>query len=406
VSIAAPGPEQVSEVLELIKEEKYFTYFFHNLNSPSWLQPLKDAGLFLDPPGPVETDEGLYHIPVWEASKYLIRVANIHPELVLEIALELETENFRVHQDLLQATMNMPPHIAVQMVPAVARWLDSRFESLIPEYAGNLMVYLAEGNQWEAALDLLVLLTEPVIEQRTESEDQTTGIARPSRARPRFERYMFEKLLKERVPRLARHRPFEVLEVLEKQLTKAIEYEERAGLRQRGTDGSIAWRAAIEDHPQNGSIRGFKELLTEAIRDLLEVVATEEQTRSILERYLEHRYSIFRRLAIHIVRLHPEHYQDLPVKLFSDRDNLSDPNIHHEFYLLMESAFRQSTTRCTATASGLDSGRAVSRTVRIQQATLQARSRRCRAAGGFGSAMAATLGAKALVGSPQPRPAT
>ena len=338
-SVPRPTSVQIDEVLEIIEDEKLSRYFFHDLNNPNWLQPLKDAGMFLNPPRPVETEKGFYRIPRWEASEYLIRVANVHPELVVEIALQIETENSHVHHDMLQAAMNMPPDIAAQMVPAVAKWLDSRFMTLVPEHAGDLMVYLAEGEQWGAALELLGLLTEPVTEQLPESDDRATRPSRPSEARPRFDRYMFEKLLRERVPQLTQQRPLTVLEVLEAQLVKAIEYEEQAGLWKRGADGSILWRSAIENHPQNRSIRDFKQLLTEAIRDLLQEISREDHVRSIIERYLEHQYSIFRRLAIHIVRLHPKHYQDLLVQLFSDQKNLDRTDIHHEFYLLMESAF-------------------------------------------------------------------
>ena len=339
MSVARPTPGQVEQALEIIKEEKYSHYFFYGLKSPGWLCPLIGAGVFHNPPEPDETDEGLYRIPYWEASGYLIRVVNVHPDIVLELALQIETENYRVHHDLLQAAMKMPADIAAQMVPAVAKWLDSRFASSVPEHAGDLMVYLADGNQWDATLELLQLLTEPVIEQLPERDDQAIRPLRTSEARPHFDTYTFEELLKERVPRLTQQCPFPVLQVLEGQLAKAIQHEGQAGLWKKGTDGSILWRSAIEHHPQNRSIRDFKRLLTEAIRDLLQEVATQEPACPIIERYLEHHYSIFRRVAIHIVRLHPKHYQDLLVQLFSDQKNLDRTDIHHEFYLLMESAF-------------------------------------------------------------------
>ncbi|MBC8493118.1 MAG: ATP-binding protein, partial [Chloroflexi bacterium] len=334
-----PSPETVEVLVQALSDESYCRYFFRDLGNPAWLPVLKAAGLFSEPPQPIEAERGLYKIPPWEASKYLVRVAGVHPGPVVEIALRIETENVHIYHDLLQAGMKMPPDKAARMVPAVVKWLRSRFMILIPKHVGDFMVYLAEGDQWDGALELLELLTEPMIEQLPESADEAIRLFRPSEAKPRFEKRVFEDLLKTRVPRLAERQPFTVLEVLEAQLVKAIEYAEQAGLWKRGADGSILWRSAIEDHPQNSSIRNIKELLAEAIRDLLQEVAADDDARQIIERYLDHQYSIFRRLAIHVVRLHPKHYGDLLISLFSERANLDDPNIHHEFYLLMESAF-------------------------------------------------------------------
>ncbi|MBC8493107.1 MAG: hypothetical protein H8D43_04910, partial [Chloroflexi bacterium] len=338
-TIASPSWDEVDQVLSLIKDTPYFRYFFYDLNNPGWLPPLKDVGIFHNPPEPTEAEKGLFRIPPWEASRYLIRVAHVYPGLVAEIALQIETENFRVHQDLVQAAMRMPPAIAAQMMPPVIRWLDSRFKGLVPEYAGDLMVYLAEGGQWEAALRLLQALTEPTIEQPSEGENERLPRLARSQAQPRYDKYILEQILEKHIPQLARTHPLRVLAILEAQLIGAIELEQEVGQWRQSADGSIFWRSAIEDHPQNSGLREMKELLAEAIRDILQEVATDEHVRSVIKRYLTHQYSIFRRLAIHMVRLQPEHYQDLVGRLFGDRANLDDPNIHHEFYLLMGAAF-------------------------------------------------------------------
>ena len=340
-STREPTASEVTQVLELLGEESYSRYFFHDLANPAWLKPLRDSGFFSKPPDPILTEEGFYRIPRWEASEYLVRVANVHPDIAVDIALEIETENFRVLRDLVQAGMRMPAAEASRMVPAVIRWLESRFQNLIPKYAADLMVHLAEGDQWDTALELLQALTEPVIDKpREQDADRAEGLLLPE-AKPRYKKYLLEEILEEQAPQLIIRRPFAVLATLENQLTKAVELEQELGRREKSTDGSIMWRSAIEDHPQNSRIKDIKKLLTEGLRNTLEEAVQQDpdEARDTVMRYLEHPYSIFRRLAIHIIRLHPDQYRDFLIQLLNNRKSLDDTNIHHEFYLLMESAF-------------------------------------------------------------------
>ena len=333
-----PTPSLAEVLADALREPSLARYFFRDLDNPAWLAPLKDAGLFDSPPPPIETEEGGYRIPAWDASEYLIRVADAHPDLVVEITLKVETENFRVHQDLLQAAVRMAAEEAAEIVPAVIQWLHGGSVSLVPKYAGELMVYLAQGQQLDAALELLRDLTEPIVQPPPEDQE-VPGWLRPATAQPRIERYALERTLQKQVPRLADICWVRVLPILEAQLVKAVELEREAEQLERAGDLSRIWRSAVEDHPQNSSTGDMKDLLIAAIRDTLVGAATEAGARESIERYLQHEYSIFRRLAIHVIRLNPEYYLDLVTRLLSSRANLSDPDIHHEFYLLMESEF-------------------------------------------------------------------
>jgi hypothetical protein len=336
-----PSGRQVNQLVSLIKQPSLLRYFFHDLNNPAWLPELKEAGVFSHPPEPVkEGDE--YYITRWEASEYLARVANVHPDLVVEIALQIETEDFRIHQDLLQAALNMPPAIAAGMVPAAIEWVvGGHFASSVPECVGKLMVYLGKGGQWEASLNLLKALTEPIIDPPPDKDKEQTLVIQLSKARPRYDKFIFEEIMERQVPDLIQICPLRVMTALENQLIKAIECEREARGGSRNEDRSISWRSAIEDDLQDRHHQDMKALLTTALRNALEEAARQDpdESRNILERYLEHRYSIFRRLAIHVVRFYPDHYREFVNRLLDNRENLHDRDIYHEFYLLMESAF-------------------------------------------------------------------
>jgi len=81
-------------------------YLFSRL-SDCWLLPLKDAGFFKHPPGPVvDEQKQIVSFPTWPESQYLARMASKSPELVLEIVREIpDTDNVRIHESLADACL-------------------------------------------------------------------------------------------------------------------------------------------------------------------------------------------------------------------------------------------------------------------------------------------------------------
>lgn len=336
-SLSRPTPEEVNLVLQMLGQAEYVRYFFHDLKNPAWLEPLKGAGVFRTPPEPAETEKDSYAVPLWHASRYLIRVAKTDPDPVIEIALQIETENFHVHAHLIQAAMNMPADKAAQMVPAIVNWLDSRFRSLVPNYAIELMVYLAEHDEAETALDLLEVLTAPRVEEiSVPTAEEHRRVRRE--AQPRYERWYLKELIESKLPALSKLDALGVVDILERQLRKSIDIEGRG---MAADDGFYMWRPAIEDHPQNWGHGELKDLLTVGLRDALERAMSDapEQVESIIERYLGDSFSVFRRLALHLIRVGRQRYRKLLPELFEGRRFLDDIAVHHEFSLLMQECF-------------------------------------------------------------------
>ena len=75
-----PTEEIIQTLSNLLKSEVRYTYFFQKLESPAWLEPLKDAGWF-DPKNQFIRQDGpdqseYYRSSVWHALKYVEKVAN------------------------------------------------------------------------------------------------------------------------------------------------------------------------------------------------------------------------------------------------------------------------------------------------------------------------------------------
>ncbi|HUW94207.1 MAG TPA: hypothetical protein VMW58_00320 [Anaerolineae bacterium] len=333
-----PTDLQVDRAVALMmgRWEKYH-YFFERLDNPEWVAPLRSRRFFRNPPGPVEKDDQI-SFPVWPESRYLSRVAAEAPDLVLEIIKDMPaTKNFRVHQDLLEAASKMPPDKGAQIVPLVELWLENEYVGLLPDYAGQFLAFLANGGETKAALLLLEALTEPVaVERPTWLRAQEPLTWREVRSQ--YSPWHLRRLIQEMLPEVFRLDPVGVAAVLESQLRKSIALE---GAELPGGDGSYLWRRAIEDHDQNWAGDDIKSILTGGLRDALEGVAQDQADvlQEVIERYLKDNLSIFRRLALHLIRVGGDHYNALAAQAVRDPVLRDDPPVHHEYYRLLEDRF-------------------------------------------------------------------
>lgn len=334
-----PGDDVVKLVAQVVTEERSLAeHFFRRLENPAWLEPLYEEGVFRRPPSCVRTAAGV-ECPPWGACSYLTRMAPIQPDIVVRVARDMDTDNPRVYLGLIEAATKMPPGPAATVVPAVVRWLSrcDPWLAMLAAAAQELMVHLAEHEEVESALQLLEALTEPKIRER--SIPLGEGKYRVLRdARPRYSSWYLKQLIERRLPALSALDALGVTGVLEAQLRKCIEMERRD---LPGRDGSYLWRSAIEDHPQNRGQEDLKNILTVGLRDSLEfaVRSQPEVARPIIERYLEDDLSIFRRLALHLLRLGGDQYGGLAAGVLQDSRFRDNERLHHEYYRLLEDRF-------------------------------------------------------------------
>lgn len=100
-----------------------YVYFFQNLNSPDWLDPLWRAGFFRKPPDPHREGNTISY-PPWVESQYLTRIVEKIPNRVAEVVCEMEdTENVRVHKDVLDISLKLSPELSSLIVPNICRLL-------------------------------------------------------------------------------------------------------------------------------------------------------------------------------------------------------------------------------------------------------------------------------------------
>jgi hypothetical protein len=315
------------------------SYFFEQLKFPGWIEPLRKEGFFANPPEPeVDPESGEIPFLAWPRSRYLVRMAAQEPGTVLDIALEIlktATKNASVHQDLAEAALVMPPKLAADWVKEETQWLeeqDNLYFSL-PQKLGELIVYLADSEQVDAALglarELLAVVPNP-------EENSYTQV------RTRYDEYYYGQILTEYIPKLLEVAEEDTLKVLCELLDKAVRLSQSQEADDSSEDGSRSWRPAIEEHHKNFS-HGVRNLLVNVVRDITEKIAQNEPTkvRGLVQTIESYNWRIFQRMALHLIRQFPDAAPDLVVERLTDHQRFSDSdwNEDYEYVVLLKERF-------------------------------------------------------------------
>src|SRR5207237_648947 len=78
---ASVSREKIEKALALIgRRGANFAFFFKNASDPVWIEPLKAAGHFKNPPRVVPAGEGYVSFPIWWPAEFLKRVAPVARE--------------------------------------------------------------------------------------------------------------------------------------------------------------------------------------------------------------------------------------------------------------------------------------------------------------------------------------
>lgn len=332
-------PETIAKALhEIEKGYAQYQYFFDNLNSPAWLEPLRDHGFFRNPPAPVR--DGKYiSFPLWPESRYLVRMARIPEaqEAVLRIAQAiLATENSRVHDDLADIALALPAPLSAQLVPQLCAAIPNSVKLLLAEKVKDLIVHLANGREGKAALQLAAAALELRPDPRfAEPADEESLLSPEPQAR--FDNWYYNRIVDAAVPALVNCSGIEAVRLVCKLLDDAIRYS-----RTREEDGEEDYlhirHPAIEHGKDHDDIPS---VLLCAARDAAEqlVAAEPAQFPSVIALFSEHKWVTFRRLTLHLARLFLDQGLVVAEREFQDPAVIDRNSIRHEAVLLLKAAF-------------------------------------------------------------------
>jgi hypothetical protein len=327
-----PTPELAKTLCSSLRtSEAHSRYFFDQLDNPAWFLHLANQGIFDKTPEPIKTDKGMI-LPLWEVMEYLIRIANVYPDEIAEIAIRTKTENFRIYERFVKAAIQMPAQPAAKIARAALNWLVVPNPFLLVDHCGELTVHLAAGNEWSSAIALCEALTETTVDPVPERMKDNPYFLPNSRFK--HDVYEVERFARDRIPALADVQFEDVMALLESRLVKTMSLDQRE-------PNYSWWRDAVEDNHQSTGHWECKNILTDTIRDLLISWSKRDASRvtPILKKYAIHKNSIFRRIALYIIQINKQAYADLAKQLLTNRTLLYDIMIHHEYVNFLSNCF-------------------------------------------------------------------
>ncbi len=344
--MARPDSALIKRVLDTLITGEDVNYFFDNLTSPDWIEPLAAEGFFTSPPTPTPVDGG-YQLSPWAALRYLVRVASRSPEQVRRVLLEMpETDNARVHHDYAEAVLALPPEMAVQFVPRLVGWLNGTFRLLLPDKLAQLLRRLAAAGLADAAISLASALFDvragnPI---RTTTDDGQT-LEWPVEVRPVIDDYHYERLLSESLPDFIGGTGFRGFTVLCDLLDRAMTLEARDP-EERRHDYSFVWRPAVEPRGQN-NIPSTRSAIVTAVRDAgLRLARTDRSDLAQGVAQLEgYSWAIHRRIALDVIRVAAPRRSALVSERLTGTSYFYDGDLLHEFWMLLHDRFTGLTGR-------------------------------------------------------------
>lgn len=365
-----PSPELVQKALALIERRPVnHAYFFRKLDSPDWIKPLVEAGLFRNPPSPQRVEHDLISFPPWPESEYLARMVQLAPKEVGAALLGIPaTPNESVHMDLARAAAHVPVRMAARWAKKEAAWLSEqdRVHMPIAEVLGPVMERLAESGHVGPAM----ALAKSLLELRTVTDShgrrlvrepsaayasaaaasgdeagrgEDTGIAAlaselmavnlSTRIVPRVDEYEYEEFVRQWVPALLKHGGTRALVMLCDILEPPRDTDELHEF----TD--TVSRPAIEAHHQNYG-HGPADALIDAVRDgSKQLVAAGIDIRSVAQVLSSRRCAIFHRILLHLAKEQCGKHPRFAAELAVSEDHFLDDRLLHEYSGLLRAVF-------------------------------------------------------------------
>ncbi|MCH8040028.1 MAG: hypothetical protein IH977_06755 [Nitrospinae bacterium] len=334
-----PTPDQVERAISLISRKEQYRYFFDQLENPNWISSLKEKGFF-SYPAPIVRDEekGTIGFPPWPESRYLARMASKAPGSVLDISLQIDTDNVRVQEDIIDAALAMPPNYSAQLVPKAIFWLKKNFYySLLPEKLAALVKHLIEGDKFEAgfqlAENLLTIQPDPRAESKA-SQKQQAYLQLPEPKSP-FGGWGFKRILQKITSPLVSSDGHRTISLFCDRLEEAVTLSKMREDDQEPEDYSYIWRGAI-DSPENHYGEDINNILVTAIKEAAHEYIKQDATvlPSLIAHLEARKWIIFHRLALHLLLHFGHSFPELVSQRLTRRSLFENRSFQREYKML------------------------------------------------------------------------
>ncbi len=320
-AVRSPTAEQQERMLQLLSADPdNRRYFFRSATNPAWFPILDRAGLLTTIDEPRQDDDGNVQVTFWDASQYVVRVAEQEPALVADLIPRIQTTNWNVITTLSDALLRLPLELALPLTPELIRWIGAPYADigLVKFYALKFLKKLVAHREVDYAIELLRGMLVP---HRDGSGPVKTNL-------PRYHEPEVIQIAAE----LTEQVPERIVMLLRELLVDALILE--FGERSYGWSG---WREAVQKSIPFDSVN---DLLVDALREAMIVVAkgNDDMATRTLRTFLQSDVSIVRRIAMFAIIEVGISYAEVEDVLFPD-DALFDSNAFHEHMVFLSQHF-------------------------------------------------------------------
>lgn len=332
-----PSEDQLDRALALIAlGSSRYRYFFDTLKDPDWIAPLHARGFFTQPSRPHRSGDTI-SFPFWPESAFLVRMAD-HAATqaeILDIALAVDTENTRIHENLAEIALKLPATMSALFLPRVSAWIESPYKAFsLGKRLASLVEHLAAGGEQAAAFALARTLLRVVPRERSPESDSEFLLPE---AVPVMGQFSYRQGLASIRKALIPSGGLAAFELLLELLVSSLKITARED-DTPFNDHSNVWYPSLDS---SGDDDDARELLLEAVRDAAEQLVAQDgsRLRRVVQCLEDARWMAARRVALHILRKYPTDSDLVTARLLS----ATEPGLQREYDLLAKAQFSSLT---------------------------------------------------------------
>lgn len=345
-ALAAKTPVEHADVVSLLEsfpqDANVLMRFFERASDPSWLSLIRQQGMYDTPPEPEIQPDNTVSMAAWPQTQLLVRFASVLPDDVANTVNGIPpTDNVYVNAAIVDVARALPIDRIPALLPRLVQTVKTKYRMGFPVRLGELIGRLSDASLNDAALELAQALLS-FEEAPPPDEDNPHAELMRSMREPllRVDGYLYGDILQRQMPRLVQAVGMPAMDMLAELLEQAIIMSSSEEMIAGHLDYSSIWCREVASEGLYHDL-GTKTHLTSALRDgtVAYVARTPGDLHALVENLEARQWSIFRRLAFNVLRVHGAFDIALVEARLVDPEVFGDYQLRPEYERLLAAHF-------------------------------------------------------------------
>ena len=317
--------------------------FFERATDVSWLPLMRHRGLFSNPPPPdLDAGRGTVNFPPWPQTQLLVKLATTCPDDIADTVNSIPaTDNVYVNAAIVEVAGALPIDRVPALLPRLMQTVKTKYRMSFPHRLGEIVGRLSDALLNDAALELAKTLLSFEEHPPPDEDDPHAELMRSMREPIlRVDEHLYGDILQRQMPRLVQAVGMPALEMLAELLELAIIMSSSEEMVAGHIDYSSIWCREVAPEGLAHDL-GTKSHLMSALRDgsVVHVEKTPGDLYGLVASLESREWSIFRRLALNVLRVHGALDIALVEARLVDPETFGDDQLRPEYERLLAAHF-------------------------------------------------------------------